>query len=32
MWLLKSEMEQFIEAGKMVRSVGIRYNMYGKNL
>lgn len=32
MWLSKSEIEQFIKSGKMVRSVGIRYNMFGKNL
>ena len=31
-WLSKSEIEQFIETGKMVRSVGIRYNMFGMNL
>ena len=31
-WLSKSEIEQFIETGKMVRSVGIRYKMYGANL
>lgn len=31
-WLSKSEIEQFIETGKMVRSVGIRYKMFGMNL
>lgn len=31
-WLTKNEIEQFIETGKMVRSVGIRYNMFGTNL
>ena len=31
-WLSKSGIEQFIETGKMVRSVGIRYNMFGMNL
>lgn len=31
-WLSKSEIEQFIETGKMVRSVGIRYKMFGKKL
>lgn len=31
-WLSKSEIEQFIETGKMVCSVGIRYKMFGMNL
>lgn len=31
-WLSKSEIEQFIETGKMVGSVGIRYKMFGMNL
>ncbi len=31
-WLSKSEIEQFIETGKMVHSVGIRYKMFGMNL
>lgn len=31
-WLSKSEIEQFINTEKMVRSVGIRYNMFGRNL
>lgn len=31
-WLSKSEIEQFIETGKIVRSVGIRYKMFGMNL
>lgn len=31
-WLSKSEIEQFIETGKMVRPVGIRYKMFGMNL
>ena len=31
-WLSKSEIEQFIETGKMVRSVGIRYKMFEMNL
>lgn len=31
-WLSKREIEQLIETGKMVRSVGIRYNMFGMNL
>lgn len=31
-WLSKSEIEQFIETGKMVRSVGTRYKMFGMNL
>jgi len=31
-WLSKSDIGQFIETGKMVRSVGIRYKMFGMNL
>ncbi len=31
-WLSKCEIEQFIETGKMVRSVGIRYNLFGAKL
>ena len=31
-WLAKEEIEQFIESGKMVRSVGGRYKMYGGTL
>ena len=31
-WLSKSEIEQFIETGKMVSYVGIRYKMFGMNL
>lgn len=27
-WLSKDEIDQFIEEGKMVRSVGLRYKMY----
>ncbi len=30
-WLSKEEIEQYIESEKMVRSVGIRYHMYGLN-
>lgn len=29
-WLSKNEIEQFIEDRKMVRSVGMRYEMFGK--
>lgn len=31
-WLSENEIEQLIEAGKMVRSVGMRYQRYGKRL
>ena len=31
-WLSKKEIEEYIETGKMVRSVGIRYNMFGTDL
>ena len=31
-WLSTEEIEQFIENGKFVRSVGIRYETYGKQL
>ena len=31
-WLSQKEIEEYIETGKMVRSVGIRYNMFGTDL
>lgn len=31
-WLSKDEIEQFIADGKMVRSVGLRYAMFGNEL
>ncbi len=31
-WLSKREIEQMIDEGKMVRSVGRRFQMFGKNL
>jgi len=31
-WLSAKEIEQLIDTEKMVRSVGIRYNMFGRNL
>lgn len=31
-WLSKNEIEHYIEMGKMVHSVGIRYKMFGMNL
>ena len=31
-WLSSKEIEQLIDTEKMVRSVGIRYNMFGTNL
>lgn len=31
-WLSEDEIEQLIDEGKMVRSVGLRYKMFGKNL
>ncbi len=31
-WLSEREIEQFIDEGKMVRSVGLRYKMFGKNM
>lgn len=31
-WMSQKEIEHFIEAEKMVRSVGIRYKMFGMNL
>lgn len=31
-WLTKNELEQLIEEGKMVYSVGVRYKKYGVNL
>ncbi len=31
-WLTKNEIEQYIETGKMVYSVGLRYNMFADKL
>ena len=31
-WMSQKEIEDFIETEKMVRSVGIRYKMFGMNL
>jgi hypothetical protein len=31
-WLSESEIEELIESGKMVHSVGKRYGMFGKKL
>ena len=31
-WLSKNELQDFIESGKMVYSVGKRFCMYGENL
>ena len=31
-WMSQKEIEHFIETEKMVRSVGIRYKMFGMNL
>ncbi len=31
-WLSSKEIEQLVDTEKMVRSVGIRYNMFGRNL
>ena len=31
-WLSPKEIEEYIDTGKMVRSVGIRYNMFGTRL